>query len=73
MSDEQQRTISTLIRDIKQNKGTILRASVDYIRILRRQYDNAGLIEEKCQHLTEENLALHERVKVRSVIGLLFF
>ena len=61
----------SLFRDLKQNKGTILRASVDYIRILRRQYDNSGLIEEKCQQLTEENVALHERVKVRRVISVL--
>jgi len=49
--------------DSKQNKGTILRASVDYIKILRRQYDNASLIDEKCHLLTEQNLALHERIK----------
>lgn len=49
---------------MKQNKGTILRASVDYIKILRRQYENASLVEEKCHMLTEENLALQERVKV---------
>ena len=52
-------------RDMKQNKGTILRASVDYIKILRRQYDNAHLIDEKCQMLAEENMTLEERVQVR--------
>lgn len=50
---------------MKQNKGTILRASVDYIKILRRQYDNAHLIDEKCQMLAEENMTLEERVQVR--------
>ncbi|CAF4231610.1 unnamed protein product, partial [Rotaria magnacalcarata] len=50
--------------DSKQNKGTILRASVDYIKILRRQYDNAVLIEEKYQMLAQQNMALQERVKV---------
>ncbi|CAF1293144.1 unnamed protein product [Adineta steineri] len=49
--------------DAKQNKGTILRASVDYIKILRRQYDNASFIDEKCQRLTEQNLALQERIR----------
>lgn len=49
--------------DSKQNKGTILRASVDYIKILRRQYDNASLIDEKCHILSEQNTALQERVK----------
>jgi transcription factor E3 len=49
--------------DTKQNKGTILRASVDYIKILRRQYDNASLIDGKCQMLAEQNFALQERVK----------
>ena len=54
-----------IFRDAKQNKGTILRASVDYIKILRRQYDNASLIDGKCQMLAEQNFALQERVKVR--------
>ncbi|CAF1127251.1 unnamed protein product [Rotaria sordida] len=49
--------------DAKQNKGTILRASVDYIKILRRQYENASSIEERYQMLTEQNFALQERVK----------
>jgi len=49
--------------DTKQNKGTILRASVDYIKILRRQYDNASLIDEKCHILAEQNFALQERIK----------
>ncbi|CAF0734922.1 unnamed protein product [Adineta ricciae] len=49
--------------DLKQNKGTILRASVDYIKILRRQYDNVSLVEEKCQLLSEHNSALQERVR----------
>ncbi|UJR22202.1 hypothetical protein I4U23_025266 [Adineta vaga] len=49
--------------DTKQNKGTILRASVDYIKILRRQYDNASLIDEKCHVLSEQNFALQERIK----------
>ncbi|CAF0771456.1 unnamed protein product [Adineta ricciae] len=49
--------------DAKQNKGTILRASVDYIKILRRQYENASLIDGKCQMLAEQNFALQERVK----------
>ncbi|CAF0898433.1 unnamed protein product [Didymodactylos carnosus] len=50
-------------QDIKQNKGTILRASVDYIKILRREYENARLIEERCQMLTEQNKSLQDRVK----------
>ncbi|UJR26920.1 hypothetical protein I4U23_008229 [Adineta vaga] len=49
--------------DLKQNKGTILRASVDYIKILRRQYENTSLVEQKCQLLTEHNLALQDRVR----------
>ena len=50
---------------MKQNKGTILRASVDYIKILRRQYDNVSLVEEKCQMLSEQNMALQERIRVK--------
>lgn len=58
-------SLLSFFRDTKQNKGTILRASVDYIKILRRQYDNNVLIEEKCQTLNEENHALRERIRVR--------
>lgn len=49
---------------MKQNKGTILRASVDYIKILRRQYENTALIEEKCQMLSEQNTSLQDRIRV---------
>lgn len=51
-------------RDMKQNKGTILRASVDYIKILRRHYDHMSLVEEKCQMLTEQNSSLQDRIGV---------
>lgn len=55
----------SFFRDAKHNKGTILRASVDYIRELRRQHENVSVIEEKFQLLTEENQLLHERIRVR--------
>lgn len=49
--------------DTKQNKGTILRASVDYIKILQREYANISLVDEKCQQLSEQNNALQERIR----------
>ena len=50
---------------MKQNKGTILRASVDYIKILQRQHENASLVEERFQSLAEQNQALKDRIRVR--------
>jgi len=49
--------------DTKQNKGTILRASVDYIKALQREYANISLAEERCQVLFEQNNVLQERIR----------
>ena len=37
---------------------------MDYIKILRRQHENAVLIKDKYQSLAEENQLLQERVQV---------
>merc|ERR1719195_471466 len=38
-----------IVRDVRQNKGSILKASVDYIKILKRERERKIQIEEKCR------------------------
>jgi len=38
-----------LVRDVRQNKGSILKASVDYIRKLKLDQDRKRFLEEKCR------------------------
>ena len=38
-----------IVRDVRQNKGSILKASVDYIKILKREKERKIYIEEKCK------------------------
>jgi len=38
-----------LVRDVRQNKGSILKASVDYIRKLKVDQDRKTFLEEKCR------------------------
>ena len=37
---------------------------MDYIKILRRQHENASLVDGKCQMLAEQNRLLNERIRV---------
>jgi len=37
------------VRDVRQNKGSILKASVDYIRKLKVDQDRKKFLEEKCR------------------------
>merc|ERR1712012_183110 len=47
-----------LVRDVRQNKGSILKASVDYIRILKREKERKTHIEEKCKKTEQINRKL---------------
>ena len=38
-----------IVRDVRHNKGSILKASVDYIKILKKEKERKGLVEEKCR------------------------
>eukprot|EP00092_Neocalanus_flemingeri_P036484 GFUD01039726.1.p1 GENE.GFUD01039726.1~~GFUD01039726.1.p1 ORF type:complete len:243 (+),score=65.98 GFUD01039726.1:36-764(+) len=40
-----------IVRDVRQNKGSILKASVDYIRLLRREREKKASLEEKYKKL----------------------
>ena len=43
------------VRDVRQNKGSILKASVDYIRLLRREREKKASLEEKYKKLEQSN------------------
>lgn len=47
----------------KQNKGSILKASVDYIRYLQRELSKSRELEEKLSQMTVKNKFLMEKVK----------
>ena len=44
-----------IVRDVRQNKGSILKASVDYIKILKKEKEKKTFIEEKCRKLEQVN------------------
>jgi len=44
-----------IVRDVRQNKGSILKASVDYIRLLRREREKKVTLEEKYKKLELSN------------------
>jgi len=44
-----------IVRDVRQNKGSILKASVDYIRLLRREREKKMSLEEKYKKLELSN------------------
>jgi len=47
-----------IVRDVRQNKGSILKASVDYIRILKREKERKSLVEDKCRKQEQINKKL---------------
>ncbi|XP_075550910.1 transcription factor Mitf isoform X3 [Dermacentor variabilis] len=52
-----------LVRDIRQNKGTILKATVDYVRTLKKENDRIPLVEEKQRTLEQQNRQLLLRIQ----------
>jgi hypothetical protein len=54
--------------EIKQNKGSILKASVDYIKTLQNELNQAKELNEKFRQMSMLNRKLVSRVKV-----ILFF
>ena len=44
-----------IVRDVRQNKGSILKASVDYIKILKKEKEKKSFIEEKYRKLEQVN------------------
>jgi hypothetical protein len=50
--------------EIKQNKGSILKASVDYIKTLQNELNQAKELNEKFRQMSMLNRKLVSRVKV---------
>lgn len=49
---------SELTKDIRQNKGNILKASVDYLRHLKQEVEKIPIMEEKHRNLEQQNKRL---------------
>ena len=53
-----------MVRDVRQNKGSILKASVDYIRKLKVDQNRKNFLEEKCLKQEYQNKKLLLKLKV---------
>lgn len=53
-----------LVRDLRHNKGQILKASVDYIRKLKLDIEYSKEVESKRRALEQQNRQLHLRIQV---------
>lgn len=58
-----------LVRDLRQNKGEILKASVDYIRRMKVDQDASKESEAKRRSLEQQNRQLHLRIQVRKSLA----
>ncbi|XP_013786837.1 microphthalmia-associated transcription factor-like isoform X2 [Limulus polyphemus] len=52
-----------LVRDLRQNKGTILKASVDYVRCLKKEVSKIPRMEERQKQLEHQNRKLLLRIQ----------
>jgi len=59
---------SVISRDMRWNKGTILKASVDYIRKLQREQQRAKELESRQKKLEHANRHLMLRIQVEAVM-----
>jgi len=63
-----------IVRDVRQNKGSILKASVDYIKILKKEKEKKTFMEEKCRKLEQVNrkalLKIQEYEQIMNNAGL---
>ncbi len=50
--------------EARQNKGTILKASVDYIRKLQRDHERVKLVQLKQRQLEDSNRQMRLRIQV---------
>ena len=58
-----------IVRDVRQNKGSILKASVDYIRLLRREREKKVSLEEKYKKLELSNRKALLKLQVVYFVG----
>ena len=59
-----QETHHDIVRDVRQNKGSILKASVEYIRRLKRDNTAKKSLEEKCRIQEFQNRKLLVKLQV---------
>jgi len=52
-----------ITRDMKYNKGTILRASVDYVKCLKNEVDKLPEVEKRYRDLEDENRRMNMRIQ----------
>jgi hypothetical protein len=53
------------VRDVRQNKGSILKASVEYIKKLKSDQDRRTFLEEKCRLQEYQNKKLLLKLQVK--------
>ena len=53
-----------LVRDVRQNKGSILKASVEYIRKLKNDQHRKRILEEKVRQQDSQNRKLLLKIQV---------
>ena len=53
-----------IVRDVRQNKGSILKASVDYIRKLKSDQQKKRLLEDKIKLQDAQNKKLLLKIQV---------
>lgn len=58
--------------DMRQNKGTILKASVEYIRRLKKDQDRMKLMETRQRQLEMNNRKLLLRMQVCAQVVLIY-
>lgn len=58
--------------DMRQNKGTILKASVEYIRRLKKDQDRVKLMETRQRQLEMNNRKLLLRMQVCAPVVLIY-
>ena len=61
-----------LVRDVRHNKGSILKASVDYIRLLKREKERKEALSERCKVQEQQNRKLLIKLQVTIVFILCF-
>ena len=62
-----------LVRDVRQNKGSILKASVDYIKKLKVDQDRKKFLEQKCRIQEYQTRKLIAKLQVRYVTPLIIY
>ena len=58
-----------LVRDVRQNKGSILKASVEYIRKLKTDQHRKRILEEKVRQQDSQNRKLLLKIQVSNFVA----